>query len=189
MTRPESIPAAVAEVLRQRRTVNSFEPDLPQASIVDAALELATWAPNHKKTEPWRFLKLGPETSAAVVELNARLIAEKKGAEAAESKRRQWSRVPGWLVVTSPLSPDPLLQEEDYAACCCAIQNLSLALWSAGIGTKWSTGDVTRHPEFLRLLDLDATKVRVVGVIWYGYPQAIPQQTRTPVAEFIHTLP
>ncbi len=189
MTRPETILPAVADVLRQRRTVGNFEPELPPAAIVDAALELATWAPNHRKTEPWRFLKLGPQTTTAVVELNARLIAEKNGPEAAESKRRQWSRVPGWLVVTCPLSTDPMLYEEDYAACCCAIQNLSLALWSAGIGTKWSTGDVTRHPEFFRLLNLDATKVRVVGVIWYGYPQAIPQQTRTAVSEFVRTLP
>ncbi len=189
MTRPETIPAAVADVLRHRRTVGAFEPDLPSAAIVDAALELATWAPNHRKTEPWRFLKLGPEMAAAVVELNARLIEEKKGPEAAESKRKQWSRVPGWLVVTCPLSTDSMLQEEDYAACCCAIQNLSLALWSTGVGTKWSTGDVTRHPEFFQLLDLDATKVRVVGLIWYGYPQANPQQTRTPVSEFVRTLP
>ena len=189
MTRPETIPAAVAEVLRQRRTVGAFQPDLPPTSVVDAALELATWAPNHKKTEPWRFLKLGPQTAAAVVELNARLVAEKKGLDAAESKRKQWSRVPGWLVVTCPLSTDALLQEEDYAACCCAIQNLSLALWSARIGSKWSTGEVTRHPEFFRLLGLDAAKVRVVGLIWYGYPQATPQQTRTAVHEFVRVLP
>ena len=189
MTRPETIPAAVAEVLRQRRTVGAFEPDRPPESIVDAALELATWAPNHRKTEPWRFLKLGQQTAAAVVDLNARLIESKKGPEAAESKRKQWSRVPGWLVVTCPLSADAMLQEEDYAACCCAIQNLSLALWSTGIGSKWSTGDVTRHPEFFRLLGLDATAVRVVGLIWYGYPQAIPQQSRTAVSEFVRTLP
>ncbi len=189
MTRPETIPAAVAEVLRQRRTVGAFEPDLPPAAIVDAAIELATWAPNHKKTEPWRFLKLGPQTASAVVELNTRLIAEKKGPEAAEPKRKQWSRVPGWLVVTCPLSTDAMLQEEDYAACCCAIQNLSLALWSAGVGTKWSTGDVTRHPEFFRLLGLDATQVRVVGLIWYGYPQAIPQQSRMAVSEVVRSLP
>lgn len=189
MTRPETIPAAVADVLRQRRTVNSFESEVPPTTIIDAAIELATWAPNHRKTEPWRFLKLGPQTAAAVTELNAGLVTTNKGAEAGDAKRKQWSRVPGWLVVTCQRSADPLLQEEDYAACCCAIQNLSLALWSAGIGSKWLTGDVTRDPEFFRLLGLDAAQVRVVGVIWYGFPQAIPQQTRTAAGEMVRVLP
>ena len=30
------------------------------------------------------------------------------------------------------------------AACAAAVQNLMLYLWKAGVGSKWTTGDITR---------------------------------------------
>lgn len=180
-----TIAPEVARVMRERRTIGAFLPDAPPAAVIDAALELATWAPNHRKTEPWRFYRLGPQTKAALCDLNGKLVAEKKGLEAGEAKRRQWVTIPGWLAVTCRRSADALLEEEDYAACCCAIQNLTLALWSAGIGSKWSTGDVTRQPEFSRLLGFNPDEEKLVGLVWYGYPQTIPSQTRTPVQQFV----
>lgn len=189
MSHPSTISEEVARVLRERRTVGAFLPETPPAAVIDKALELATWAPNHRKTEPWRFYRLGPQTVSAICELNAALVAEKKGHDAGETKRRQWSMVPGWLLVTCRRSSDELLQQEDYAACCCAIQNFTLALWSAGVGSKWSTGDVTRHPDFFRLLDINPDDEKVVGLMWYGYPQSIPTQTRSPIVQFLHDRP
>lgn len=177
------------EILRTRRTVGVFRPELPAWEVVQRALELACWAPNHRKTEPWRFHAIGSETAQAIVELNATLVAAKSGPDAAATKRKQWSAVPGWLAVTCLRSGDPFLQEEDYAACCCAIQNLMLALWSEGIGTKWSTGDVTRQPEYFRLLGADPERERSVGMVWYGYPAVSPEQTRRPLADVLRKLP
>ncbi|HUQ71341.1 MAG TPA: nitroreductase family protein, partial [Planctomycetaceae bacterium] len=136
-----------------------------------------------------RFHWLGSETARAVVELNAALIAAKKGPEAADQKRKQWSAVPGWIAVTCLRSDDAFLQEEDYAACCCAVQNLMLALWSDGVGSKWSTGDVTRHPDYFRLLGVNPEEQRSVGMIWYGYPAVVPEQNRRPLAEVLRQLP
>ncbi len=59
---------------RGRRTIGSFRPDVPPKDIVLEALDLARWAPNHKKTEPWHAILLGPETAKAVVALNAKII-------------------------------------------------------------------------------------------------------------------
>jgi nitroreductase len=178
-----------SEILRTRRTVGVFRPHVPPWDTVRQALELACWAPNHRKTEPWRFYAVGPETARAIAELNAALISEKKGAAEAATKRKQWSAVPGWLAVTCVRSADLFLHEEDYAACCCAVQNLMLALWSDGIGTKWSTGDVTRHPEYFRLLGVDPERERSVGLIWYGYPTVSPEQTRRPLDGVLRQLP
>ncbi|MDX1965542.1 MAG: nitroreductase [Planctomycetaceae bacterium] len=179
----------VSQNLRSRRTVGAFRPDLVDPAIVQQSLELACWAPNHRRTEPWRFHLIGPETQRRIVDLNGELVAEKKGPEAAAAKRRQWAAIPGWLAVTCLRSEDPLLAEEDYAACCCAVQNLQLALWSRGIGAKWSTGDVTRRAEFYHLLHVDPAAERTVGLIWYGLPEAVPQQTRRPVEDVIRRLP
>lgn len=157
--------------------------------MIDAALELATWAPNHRKTEPWRFTSLGPEAQRAIVALNAELIASKKGPEAAAAKTRQWSTIPGWLAVTCQVDADPFLAEEDYAATCCAVQNLMLALWSAGIGTKWSTGDVTRHPRYAEIVGFDPAQERTVGLIWFGFPETVPTQSRTAVTSLLRERP
>jgi len=185
----EGIKPAVAEAIRGRRTIAAFRPEPPARDIILEAIELARWAPNHKKTEPWHVLWLGPETVRQVIAVNTRILTEKKGPAEAESKSKKWAEIPGWLVVTCDLADDAFRREEDYAACCCAIQNLQLALWSAGIGTKWSTGDVTRHPDFNQLIGLDSQRQRVVGLVWYGYPAVIPEQNRQPVSSFLRELP
>lgn len=180
----------IEEVIRGRRTIHNFTSEVPPFEQIEKAVELASWAPNHRHTEPWRFHHLGPDTISAVVDLNAQLVADKKGAAAGEAKRERWSEIPGWLVVTSALSPDDSeLEKEDYAACCCAIQNLSLYLWSAGIGVKWTTGAVTRHPEFYQFLNIDPTERQTVGVLWYGYAANVAQQKRRPVKEILTRLP
>ncbi|MBS0205609.1 MAG: nitroreductase [Planctomycetes bacterium] len=185
----DRIETTVACVLRGRRTIGAFRPEVPPREVVLEALELARWAPNHKKTEPWHVYWLGPETVTQVIALNSRLLTASKGVAEADSKSKKWAQIPGWLVVTSELATDPFRQEEDYAACCCLIQNLQLALWSAGVGTKWSTGEVTRHPEFLSLLGIDPNQRRAVGMIWYGYPAVVPEQTRRSVDSFLSNLP
>jgi nitroreductase len=40
------------------------------------------------------------------------------------------------------------MAREDFAACCCAVQNICLSLHAQGIGTKWTTGPVNFHPQF-----------------------------------------
>ena len=181
---------AIEDVILGRRTIHNFTTEAPPFDQIEKAIELASWAPNHRHTEPWRFHQFGPATISAVVDLNARLVAEKKGAAAADAKRERWSAIPGWLVVTSALSPgDAELEKEDYAACCCAIQNLSLYLWSVGVGVKWTTGAVTRHPEFYQLLNVDPADRQTVGLLWYGYAANVAQQKRQPVGEILTRLP
>ena len=53
---------AFDELIRSRRTHKSFGPEPVPADTLDELLELARWAPNHHRTNPWRFRVLGPET-------------------------------------------------------------------------------------------------------------------------------
>ncbi len=177
------------ELLRSRRTINSFKPEKPPEKLIRKAIDLARWAPNHHLTEPWRFYLLGSETSQAIIELNTEITRQKKGHTAAEKKLKKWSEIPGWLVVTVVKSDDPLQQQEDYAACCCAIHNLSLFLWDQGVGVKWTTGEVTRDPAFYDLIWADPEIETVVGLLWYGYPKEIPNSQRKPIEEIMIRLP
>lgn len=177
------------EVLRGRRTIELFLQTKVPAAIVDEAIELATWAPNHYVTEPWHFYTLGDETRERCLLLCREIVAAKKGEEAGDFKYRSWSQKPGWLVVTCERSDDELRQGENYAACCAAVQNLALYLWKAGVGMKWTTGDITRDARFFDIIGLNEDKEFVVGLIWYGYPKVVPTQSRKLPSESVTALP
>lgn len=179
----------VAENILQRRTINHFLPELPPKKLIMQAISHARWAPNHRITEPWRFYLLGEESKAHIIELNTELVRLKKGAAAAELKRKRWSQIPGWLVVTCHNATDPIQDREDYAACACAIQNLQLYLWAQGVGVKWTTGPVTRDPRFYDLLWIDDSAETVAGLLWYGYPAEEAESVRKPLEKILIELP
>jgi nitroreductase len=178
-----------AEVIRGRRTIELFlQTEVPQ-SLLNEAIEAATWAPNHHVTEPWHFYVLGDETKERCLDLCRDIVTMKSGEKAGNFKRQSWSEKPGWLVVTCQCSDDEVLQKENYAACCAAVQNLGLYLWKAGVGSKWTTGDITRDSRFLDIVGIDETQAFVVGLIWYGYPKMTPTQTRKDLRESLTVKP
>ena len=180
----------VAGLLRGRRTVHDFEPGrTPPVETLMQGLDLARWAPNHHGTEPWHFYLPGPVTAGAIAELNAQLVAAGRGEQAGREKLARWRAIPGWLLVTCDRSRDVEREREDYAACCCAVQNLQLFLWSRGIGMKWTTGAVTQDSRFFDIVWVEPEVERVVGLMWYGYAAEVPRPGRRPVSEFLVTLP
>ena len=175
----------LAERIRSRRTTKLFLKQAVSVDLVRDAIELARWAPNHHLTEPWHFYLLGDEMISQSIQLIRTIVAETKDEEVAAFKAKSAAAIPGWLVVTCKKSENELLQLEDYASCCCAVQNLTLYLSEAGVACKWTTGLVTRDQRFFDLLGMDSQKELVVGLIWYGYPKVLPTQNRTPVAEIL----
>ena len=175
----------VGKIIRERRTINFFKTELPPRELILHAIDAARWVPNHHLSEPWRFYLLSDQCKKTIVDLNAQLVTASKGAEAGEAKRQRWSAIPGWLVVTCVRSEDELRAREDYAACCCAVYAFMLDLWSHGVGTKWTTGEVTRDSRFYDAIWTDPAVESVVGLIWYGYPSEIPVTARKPVSEIV----
>ena len=196
MNEPVPIPfsaaeqAAVEKAVRTRRTIHVFEPKpVPSREEVLSAIDLARWAPNHFVTEPWRFYLLGRTTAEAVAQLNASIVTQERGESAGRAKLERWLEIPGWLVVTCVRSDDEVRQQEDYAACCCAVQNLQLVLWSRGIGTKWTTGSVTQSKRFFEIIGFDREREKLVSMLWYGFPKDVPSTARKPVKEILTVLP
>jgi nitroreductase len=175
----------IARILRERRTVHDFTEDPPPPEIIRQAVDLARWAPNHHRTEPWHFYLLDRKTGHRIAALNADIVSQKKGEKVAAIKRKRWAQMPGWIVVSCDNGDDEIGRREDYGACCCAVQNMAVYLWEQGVGMKWTTGEVTRDRRFFDLIGMDYDKVYVVGLFWYGYPATIPTQHRKPVAEVL----
>ncbi|KAL7482316.1 hypothetical protein ACHAW6_007995, partial [Cyclotella cf. meneghiniana] len=183
--RPQTRSSEVHKNILSRRTTNDFEPTLPTnwEKALERAINAAIYAPNHKRTEPWRFYLLGPKSIESVCQINAGIVSATKGVEAGDKKMKRWLQMPGWLVVTCvkvqngpQVMDDPMsLAREDYAACCCAIQNLCLSLHSQGIATKWTTGAVNFDERFAEAVGFCRDKEYTVGTIWFGKAVQKPQ--------------
>jgi len=155
------------ETILSRRTVHEFDDTPVDDGVIKRAIECAIAAPNRLLTEPWRFIQLGPKTISKVEELQK---ASKNVGDANEGAFVKFTNIPGWLVVTTKVSPGNALQEqEDMKSVCCAVQNLMLSLWSEGIGSKWTFGPVQRTDKFAEICGVDTKKEKVAGVIWYGF--------------------
>lgn len=179
----------ITELVTSRRTIHHFKPEAVPVATLKTALESACFAPNHHLTEPWHFYLLEQETIKAICELNRTLLAQTKDSKMAQAKYERWLEIPGWLVVTCDRSEDQSRYLEDYAACCCVIQNLMLLLWARGIGTKWSTGAVTQEPLFYEHVWINHELEQVIGLVWYGYPAELPQTVRKPLQQVLTELP
>lgn len=178
-----------ARVLRGRRTVDQYIQTPVPHELVREAIEAAMWAPNHYVSEPWGFILPGKETIGRITDLCAAMVSAAKGAELGEHKRKTWGEKPGWIVITCTHDEDELREREDYAACCAAVQNFMLYLWKAGVGSKWTTGPITRDSRFFDIIGADESKVFVVGMLWFGYPKITPTQSRTAVSDVLTELP
>lgn len=197
MTTDESAHAAdFLDLIRSRRTIVDFEPrPLPREELL-GVLDLARWAPNHKLTEPWRFTILGPATREAMADVWPNYAESKLDAGATDERRQQvrtaarekWLSKPAIVAVRQVVDSDPFRAEEDYAAVCCAIQNVQLAAWARGIGCQWSTNGATRDPEVQRHVGVREDE-RVVGFLFLGYPATIPETRRQPLDAVLTVLP
>ena len=182
--------AQVYEVIIGRNTTHFYEERPVSEELLFRALRAAIRAPNHKLTNPWRFLRAGKETRAELTELGVKLKCDEDAPESRRKKVRQKLEAPAeLLVVVQSLDEDELRQKEDYASIACAIQNLSLVLWAEGVGSKWSTGKVTRHKKTYELCGVDREREEIVGFVWVGYPLHTAPSPRLPLEEVYRELP
>ncbi len=168
---------SLAELFSSRRTVHHFERTELKDGVLERALEAAVTAPNHKLTFPWRFTVVGRESRKALCQLQERLKREKGEPVTPEILERVSEKLldpPVLLVVGWLRDLDESRDRENYAAVACAIQNLMLSLWHDGVGSKWGTGALTRHPDSYSLLGWDSSLQTIAGFIWIGIPKNIP---------------
>ena len=160
------------DLISSRRTIQDYSAEpLPEGAL-ERALEAALTAPNHRMTEPWRFVRTGPEARQRVFEISLDLKNSGSAAPltpgAVDKLKAKLLTPAELLVVSQVLAAKPEVVQEDYAAIACALQNLMLCLWEDGIGSKWSTGAVTTDARTYQCLAIDAAQERIVAFLWVG---------------------
>jgi nitroreductase len=186
------------DAIHTRRTIKDFKPDPVPDDVLERALNAGLWAQNHRLTEPWRFIVLGPATQQALAEAGAaaqlRTLAhdtdDTTRAKVQAAARQKVLSKPLIVAVTYLLSGDSLQRREDYAATCCAIQNIQLAAWAEGLGMQWNTGKQTQQPQTYTLLGIDPADEEIAGFLYFGYPAIVPQPLRRKLlTEVMRRLP
>jgi nitroreductase len=166
-----------ADLVRSRRTHKSFGPDPVGPDVVDELLDLASWAPNHHRTNPWRFRVLGPESLARL----------KEAAGPAEAPKLERART--LVVATAVLSGDLLQDEEDVCATACAIYAVLLGAHARGLAGYWRTPRVLRTKAGREAIGLPDGE-RFVGLIHLGTPRGNPPAPeRAPLESYRFFLP
>ena len=176
------------EAIFGRRTIHNYVDEEVPKAVMDTIVLAAHQAPNHRLTWPWRFTIVGQQTREQLLPIAYRL----KNAEHASMQGRIRSKLmnPGGLIVVSMIrSEDTHRQQEDYAATCCAIQNLMLSAYGQGFGTKWSTGALTKHPDVCECLGINVDEEEIVGFIWVGVPAKTPTVQRPEISVHVRSLP
>jgi len=173
------------EAIFKRRTIHLFDKQKVSETIIENAIEAANQAPCHRLTFPWRFYSVGHQKRIQIFELALNIKFPNKNID--DKSKNLFSKKyldPSHLLLASQvLNEDQLIKKEDYAACSCAIQNLSLSLTTSGVFTKWSSGSITRNPEIYNIAEIDSKKEEIIGFIWIGYGNELPQISRPLISE------
>ena len=164
------------EAIRTRRSVGAFTDQPVEPELVVELLETAVWVPNHRLTEPWRFVLLTGNSATRYAEIRRDIALDacistdpETISQTGEGMYQKFSGIPAFLAVIMKENPNPDVREEDYAACCCLVQNFLLLAWARGLGTSWKT--FKRDPRLRDLLALAGDET-VVGWLHIGYPAA-----------------
>lgn len=176
----------VAETIRTRRSNLHVDLDRPiPPQMVEALTELAVMAPNHHRTNPWRFTVLSGPARLRLGELVARELAKRPEVKESylERQRAQFLRAPTVLVVASAGSEDPIKHLENKHAVAAGIENLLLGATAAGLASAWKSGpamvDATVTAAVKAELGLDPGD-EIVGIVYLGHPIAPPGSRTTP---------
>ena len=182
---------ALYGILKERRSFNlrDLRPDPVDSASLAHMLEAANWAPSHGRTEPWRFTVFVGEARRRLGEVLAEAYrlhtpAERFDAAAMAFTRDRVLLAPAWISIG--MEPDvvkPRPEWEEISAVAMAVQNMHLMACSLGLGCKWSSGAVSRHPHVAQFLELHPP-AQLLGFLYVGTPAtAWPMGQRRPMAD------
>jgi nitroreductase len=169
----------VEKAIRTRRTHKAFGPRAVESEVLHELFELASWAPNHRLTNPWRFRVLGERTRAALIELAE---SDQPGAGA------KLRRAPTLVAVAACRSEDPAQDREDMLATAVAAYIVLLAAHARGLAAYWRTVPLLEDPRGRALLGVPDEETPL-GLLYLGEPiqeQRVPE--RAPLADFVIEL-
>ncbi len=156
----------VEAAIRTRRTHKAYRQEPVAREVLDELFELASWAPNHHLTVPWRFRVLGPRALERLKEV------------AGPEDAKKLDRAPTLIVVSAKQTGDPEQDQEDLLATGVATYIVLLAAHGRGLGGYWRTPGVLRNQAGLTAVGVPDSEA-FVGLLHLGEvfePKAAPER-------------
>ncbi len=162
------------------------ERDVP-SDLIDKLCELGTWAPNHKKTWPWKFASFTGEGRNRLGEALVDDMRERGVGDQAKHLKTmtKYARTPVSLVVGCAPHEHPTFHDENRDAVSAAIQNILLGATAAGLASFWSTAPLIDSRRALELCGFEPDD-RILAIIYLGWPTATVDAPQRPPANIIH---
>lgn len=155
-------------------------------------LELANYAPSHRRTQPWRFSVFEKEakndffeTLASIYESNtSKELFDEKKEQKILNKSKNVAVVIAICMKRCPKQSVPVFEEQWAVAC--AVQNILLGMKSLNIIGYWSTPKMAFSAEMKRYLNLEEQD-QCMGFLQLGVPKEglpeIPRLENGPIEE------
>lgn len=181
----------ITDLIRNRRSIfTEMYSDQPiSKEILEEILENATWAPTHKKTEPWRFViyhSLEARTSLSKLLQKNYLAATPVEEYSAIKEKKVFSRplqsAAAIVLILQRHEESGLPEWEEVAGIACGVQNMYLTTAALKLGSYWSTPNlITEERDFFDLQDNE----KCMGVFYIGHLKADLEfgSSRTPISE------
>jgi nitroreductase len=155
--------------------------------VIRGLCELAQWAPNHKRTWPWRFAIADGDARARLgVVIADAMQSRGDPPEKVEKARTKYMRTPVTLVVGSAPGDSPLRTSENRDAVAAAIQILLLAATEQGLASYWSTCPKGANDVVAELCGFEPG-THISGLIYLGWATTTVESPGRPAPD-VHVI-
>jgi nitroreductase len=171
----------LTEVVARRRTSMLVRRDqqVPFELIHDLCA-LAQWAPNHKRTWPWRFAAIEGDGRARLGDVIAEAMdAHDDPPDKVRAARSKYLRTPAVLVVGSAPGDSPLRTCENRDSVAAGVQNVLLGATAAGLASYWGSCPAHANDAVAELCGFDAD-THIVAIIYLGWASSSVEAPRRP---------
>ena len=163
--------AVLKEIIESRRSIfpKDYSGEKIEEEVLNEILNSSNFAPNHKKTKPWRFQVFRNEKKLELANKLAEIYKTKTRPEVFLEKK--YLDIPRKIsntdtLITISVNFSGLVPEwEEIAATAMAVQNMYLTSTVHQIGCYWSTPGMIQHlGEFLNLEE----NQKCIGLFYLG---------------------
>jgi nitroreductase len=171
----------LAALVRSRRTSMLVHADRPVPhDVVEQLCDLAQWAPNHKRTWPWRFALVEGDGRARLGEvIAAAMEVHGDPPEKVAKARGKYLRTPATLVVGAAPGDSVDRTAENRDAVAAGVQNLLLGGTALGLATYWGSCPKGANEAVADLCGF-APGTHVAAIIYLGWATTAPDAPERP---------
>lgn len=161
-------------------------------SKIKLLLELANYAPSHRRTQPWRFVVFEDKAVQSLYEELAKIYSNTTTSESfnnakVEKLQKRGTEISHAIAICMKRDPNKSvpIHEEEYAVAC-AVQNILLGMKPLNIIGYWSSPSLCSTKSFKEYLKL-GEEDKCLGILQLGVPKDgalnIPQIFNDPIEE------